>query len=547
MGLLRGNNKGALFANMTPQRQAPSSEPKPGRTMLGFLDVSEETAQRLSTPEAKERMRAMQAALQRKEADQRDVEIARHHANEQDPARCQLRHVAQGALACDVLRTIGELTPITPNEHDEHSGDRGYGTCPICSSRMVVRVVVTDDDKLVVYARCWGEPQCDKFKLEGALIENAREFIEARIAREQAEQEERERVERLAVIADLHPKPIVKVDEQWLIANVLGRGIKHLIKGRAYGGKSMYGYGQAISIAVGVPWIGYAAFRERVLIIARDGTAGDDHRRRLRGLARAVGADLDQLEADAWIMYYDPRDELGRPLPVHLDNPEHVEQLMRYLDVLAQEKLTPGLMLLDNLTRMRGNRAINAANDPGVTDELWQPIEQIVARGITVSILHHTNKKGGTMGSEMNDAAADVSIKLERTSRKPNATIKVTGEARRPCLTEFTLRFVGGIGADGIADDSPIRTERVNASAQDDDDEIDEDTDDEQPNDDAGDSDAQLRAKLFSCLPTSSIYAAMAKLGIKRRNVVAALTKAMRAEGLIELVDGTWRAVKSRE
>lgn len=370
-----------------------------------------------------------------------------------------------------------------------------------------------------------------------AREQRAREQREAEQQRKRAEQLEREEREerehaRASLAVSLRPKVRAQTGSRWLIDKVLARGIKQLVVALAYGGKSFLEYSKAIAIAGGVPWLGHATNRARVMFILRDGMAGDDHLARLRAISAGMGLDFDQLCSDGWVMFYDPEDDAGRPSPVHLDNPEHVAELMQVLDDLGAAASLPQLIVLDNLTKLRGNRTLGAGNDTGITDALWQPIEDLAARGITVSVLHHSNKRGGTMGSEMSSAASDVEIHLDRASKRHDAWITISGVARSACRTDMVVRFVGGVGPDGVGDGSPIRIEERAAKEN-----------DAAAAASASADEEERRAWLLASLPAKAeaLYEAMNLRGVGR-NATLALRKVMADDAVIVLVDGLWQA-----
>jgi AAA domain len=332
--------------------------------------------------------------------------------------------------------------------------------------------------------------------------------------------------ERLALLTSLRPRVRAR-SKVWLIANHLARGVKQLTASAPFAGKSLFEFSRAIAIASGKPWCGYAVTRGPVMIVALDGKADDDHLRRLRGLAAGMDVDFDRLVDEGWLQFYDPTGEDGEPEPLKLDDPDRVARFLGVIDALGDRR--PVFVVIDTLTRARGKRAVGVGNDMLATDEVWEPIEQLAARDVTVSVLHHLNKKGAVMGSEASSAAADVEIHLSRDGKRSDAWISVTGAARSPCRTDMTLRFVGGIGADGIEDGSPIvveerttkpvRVETVKPASQ-------------------------MRDAILACLPCESdaLYAAMKGRGYGNRNAVLAARKALADdEKIIVKVDGVWQ------
>ena len=166
--------------------------------------------------------------------------------------------------------------------------------------------------------------------------------------------------------------------QQWLVDALWGRQAVGIIGGEPKCGKSFLALDLAVSVAAGVPCLRRFQTDQPgpVLMFAAE-DAGHIVRSRLKGIARAAGADFDSLDIaviDVPVLRLDHRSDRQRL--------EHTVQRIR-----------PRLVLLDPLVRLHGvdeNAVADIAPILGFLRDLQRRFETAVL------LVHHSRKSGAT-------------------------------------------------------------------------------------------------------------------------------------------------------
>lgn len=227
---------------------------------------------------------------------------------------------------------------------------------------------------------------------------------------------------------------------EWLIDRVLARDAFTLMIGSEFAGKTWIALSQALAIAAGIPWCGFATTRGSVLLVLQDGNQAVN-RQRLRRLAMAMGLDLETLMETGQIVIY--------PYRLLTDDATALEQ---FTDFVA--KLQPALVVVDNLSRLRANEEATE-NDNVKMAALVKPLEA-VELGCACQLLHHPNgRTGESRGGKAVPAAADVEWRVKRASDDMESAITMTSRSRFAGETKIVLRFLG------TDENAPVRVERL--------------------------------------------------------------------------------------
>ena len=166
--------------------------------------------------------------------------------------------------------------------------------------------------------------------------------------------------------------------QQWLIDALWGRQAVGIIGGEPKCGKSFLALDIAVAVAAGVPCLRRFEADQRgpVLMFAAE-DAGHIVRSRLKGIARAAGADFDTLDIaviDVPVLRLDHRSDRQR-----------LEETV--------QRIRPRLVLLDPLVRLHGvdeNAVADIAPILGFLRDLQRRFETAVL------LVHHSRKSGAT-------------------------------------------------------------------------------------------------------------------------------------------------------
>ncbi len=200
--------------------------------------------------------------------------------------------------------------------------------------------------------------------------------------------------------------------QQWLIDALWGRQAVGIIGGEPKCGKSFLALDIAVAVAAGVPCLRrFEADQPGPVLMFAAEDAGHIVRTRLKGIARAAGADFDTLDIaviDVPVLRLDHRSDRQR-----------LEQTV--------QRIRPRLMLLDPLVRLHGvdeNAVAEIAPILGFLRDLQRRFETAVL------LVHHSRKSGATRpgqalrGSSELHAWGDSNLYLRRRDHQIVMTVE---------------------------------------------------------------------------------------------------------------------------
>lgn len=169
--------------------------------------------------------------------------------------------------------------------------------------------------------------------------------------------------------------------DAWLIHGVIAACVPQVIVGPPKSKKTFIAEHQAIAIAAGIPWLGRATKRERVLILAREDSFKET-RRRIWRLARGMGIDPRSLSPSpgtplGWL-------RVDSTSAFYFHEYEHIVAMRRTL-----ENFKPGYVLVDSLSRTHVGDE-NSKKDMAVVTTAWGEFCQEF--NLAFSMIHHVPK-----------------------------------------------------------------------------------------------------------------------------------------------------------
>jgi hypothetical protein len=203
----------------------------------------------------------------------------------------------------------------------------------------------------------------------------------------------------------LKPQP----EPDWVVEKLIAKPGVIMWFGDSGSKKSYTQFHQAVSVAMGAQWLGFPVRQQTVLII--DEENGDFRmRKRIGEILRGMGFDENHQDriplawvCDAHWNFMDERD----------------------VDALAAliRKLKVGLVLVDSFVDVMRGGDENSSKD---THRILQGIRDVSrAANCVLSVVHHTNRKGGYRGSSNIKGEVDAMVEVESKDESPNVNFSM--------------------------------------------------------------------------------------------------------------------------
>lgn len=218
----------------------------------------------------------------------------------------------------------------------------------------------------------------------------------------------------------------------WLIPDVLPAYGFSVLYGQPGQGKSFLALDWALSIGSGTSWAGKAVKRQHVVYVAAEG---------ILGYAPRVEA---WLEANRECVSDMPSVQfLSHPIQLGAGGHRSDSGLTAFLDNLGNEKISPGLVVLDTLSRCLSGTDENSTS---ALSEMVRGVEEAASQLHAAFLLvHHTRKKDDEIrGSGVLPGAANMmaSVKLFRNEKSVKLTCTKMKDSERfkPLEFDFVTR-----------------------------------------------------------------------------------------------------------
>lgn len=203
----------------------------------------------------------------------------------------------------------------------------------------------------------------------------------------------------------LIPQP----DPDWVIEGIFAKPAVVMWYGDSGSKKSYVQFHQGLAIALGTQWLAFPVIQQTVLIV--DEENGEYRmRKRLSEILHGMGVDNNYTDKIplAWICdaHWNFMDEND-------------------CEALAKEivKCKAGLVLIDSFVDVLRGGDENSSKD---THRILQGIRDVSrAAHCVISIIHHTNKKGGFRGSSNIKGELDYMIEVESEIKSPNINFRM--------------------------------------------------------------------------------------------------------------------------
>jgi hypothetical protein len=225
----------------------------------------------------------------------------------------------------------------------------------------------------------------------------------------------------------------------FLVEDVLVQQTMAVAYGPAASGKSFVALDLALAVATGTAWHGRAVQRGATVYVAAEGGAGLWQRVRAWKATHKIAT-----VPDAFFVLE----------PVNLLNSDEVEAFLRDL---AEEQVTPVLVVLDTLARCLLGGDENSARDMGIA---VAAIDQLrLTLGCTVCVVHHTGKSGEIeRGSTALRGAADTMLAVAKDGDVVTVTCAKQKDASEFAPMTFGLvPVIDTVSGSCVLEDAPAR------------------------------------------------------------------------------------------
>lgn len=324
---------------------------------------------------------------------------------------------------CERVRVEALFSTFVVNKPKVITTERARMMCPCCGQSFVYG---PSSHGLTIRGRCLRG--CTPEQLAAALRKYVVEYEEHAARNDEAAQlaESAERVSLARLRKARRP-------QRWLVRDLWNDEGLTILVGEKGGGKTFFSLLLAMGIAAGVPVLGHATTRGRVLLVLLEGTE-TDWDRRIDQLARGLG-----IEYDALIGMLDVYDE-----PVRIEDLASIARLRGYL---ARHKYVG--FIVDNLTELQaGEENSNTVMAAGVR-AIRSMVYELRVAGL---LLHHAGKNGESRGATSILQAVDEVMYISKRGDSKTAPITVERGKTKCGADPIDLRYrlVGG-----GTDDSP--------------------------------------------------------------------------------------------
>lgn len=333
------------------------------------------------------------------------------------------------------------------------SGDRRVVWCPACCRdrpRDPATGSAAGDSKLVyargssgdLYAACLDGCSVEALAHGAAVDIREHEAERALLKSESARLEREAEAAAIAAESDLLAEPARAVD--WLIPGLVPAQATTVLVGASGAKKTWLLIHAAICVAAGIPFLGRAAQRGRVLLLLLE-----DHeinRARIEPIALGLGTTLEAL--NGWL-------DVPRPSTFSLkaDSPSSMAELGRRQRVRGYS-----LIGIDNISEVRSSASQSSESDATTMGLALQPLKWLASDGVVngervtasspaIFTLHHANKNGDPRGSTAIQQHSSYMIQVEAASQKPDAAITIDTidgcRVSSPGFAPIKLRYRG--------------------------------------------------------------------------------------------------------
>ncbi|MGA2648275.1 MAG: AAA family ATPase, partial [Candidatus Sulfotelmatobacter sp.] len=185
-----------------------------------------------------------------------------------------------------------------------------------------------------------------------------------------------------------------EVEVNWLVEGLLERGANGAIVAEPKVGKSWLAADLAISIALGVPFLGFKVPQPvKVAFVSREDNPTQTNKRLRALFAAKNGGDRNGFDKRVWM---NTREEMKQLL---LDNPDQFAQLLADLRIVK-----PEFLLLDVMNTLHERDE----NDNREMRQVFARLEEIQREiGCSIGLCHHYNKNGaGSMTQRIRGSSA---------------------------------------------------------------------------------------------------------------------------------------------
>jgi AAA domain len=239
----------------------------------------------------------------------------------------------------------------------------------------------------------------------------------------------------------------------WEIEPLFNQGDRVMFYGKPGARKSFMVMHMEICLAAGIPWLGKFEISQPRKVLYTDKEMGEQRSKwRYHRLVRGLGLENQELHFKLW----------PKP-PFMVDSEDHT----RLLATFEEMQWTPDVIIFDSFRRVLDGDENSSAD----LNSFWNEISVLSEAGITLLLIHHTNRQGGVRGSIDIDAGLDVLFevvpcdeqgvtsintkKVRDGEELPPLGVKMISEPGRDSPLE--LFFVG----EGVTDD-PDKTRQAN-------------------------------------------------------------------------------------
>jgi AAA domain len=213
---------------------------------------------------------------------------------------------------------------------------------------------------------------------------------------------------------------------EWEIEPLFNQGDRVMFYGPPEARKSWFLMSMGTCLAAGVPWLGKFGIKEPRKVLYIDKEMGARRVRwRYERLIRGAGLDSRDILFQVW----------AKP-PFMVDD----EGVSRLLKLFEEQQWQPDVIIIDSFRRVLVGDE-NSSND---VNNFWNDIALLTEAGITLLLIHHTNRDGTWRGSNDILAGLDTFYEIKKNKEEGCSIISTEKNRDGESLAPFGVKLIGG-------------------------------------------------------------------------------------------------------